>query len=90
MDRHLGGVGSGDQVGRAEEIEECLAGHPAAARDDFLFHHGDVDGRPAHRGAAKLQKQKRKFPESVFPRIGRNVFREWRNHHLGKNTSNQR
>jgi hypothetical protein len=58
MDRHLGGIGTGDQVGGAEEVEKCFAAHPSTSRDDFFFHHGDVDRRAAHGSEAELEEEK--------------------------------
>src|SRR2546426_847202 len=42
MDRHLGRVWPGNQVGRTEQVEKRLAREPSATLDDFVFHHVDM------------------------------------------------
>jgi hypothetical protein len=47
VDGQLGAVGPGDQVGRADEVDEALVADPAPTADDLVVHHRDVPGRAA-------------------------------------------
>jgi hypothetical protein len=57
VDRHLGGVGAGDEVRRAEQVEVLLLGEPAAPLDDLVVKEGDVRGRSAKGGEAEAEKE---------------------------------
>jgi hypothetical protein len=57
VDRHLGGVGAGDEVGRPQEVEELRGREPAPPLDDLPLHHGDVGGRPPERGGTEPQEE---------------------------------
>ena len=63
MDGHFGGVGAGDEVGGADEVEEFVAGEPAAAVDGFVVPHGDVDGGAAEGGEAEFAEEEGDFAE---------------------------
>jgi hypothetical protein len=63
VDRHLGRVRAGDQVGRPEKVEELVAGQPPPAADDLVFHQGDVGGGSAERGEPEPQEHGRDLPE---------------------------
>jgi len=54
VDRYLGGVWSGNEIGRAQKIQKLFARQPAAARDGFVFHHCDVRRRAAKSDCAQL------------------------------------
>jgi hypothetical protein len=59
VDRHLGRVRAGDQVGRADEVEELGVRQPPAPPDDLVLHQRDVRRRPAEAGRAQPQEQGR-------------------------------
>ena len=56
VDGQLGGVGAGDQVGGAHQVDEARVGDPAAAADQLLAHHRGVGGRAAERDQAQPQE----------------------------------
>ena len=58
VDGHLGGVGAGDEVGRAEEVEEVLLADPATPLHDLVLHHGDVRGRAAEGGDPEPEEER--------------------------------
>ena len=68
MDGHLGRVRPGDQVRRAQQVEELLVAQPLAPLDDLIVHHADVRGRPAEAGDPQLQEQGDDFPQSFRKR----------------------
>ena len=55
------GAGTGNQAACAEQVEKFFAGKPFPAPHQFVFHDGDVRRRPAKRGDAQPQKEKRQF-----------------------------
>jgi hypothetical protein len=63
VDCHLGRVGAGDEIGRAEQIEEMLVVQPLATMNDLIAHHGNVRRRPAKSGRTELEKEARYFAE---------------------------
>ncbi len=63
MNRHLGGVWPGNQVGRTEQVEKLLTREPRATPDDFILHHGDVRRRAAEGGGAQFEKEERQLSE---------------------------
>ena len=68
VDRHLGRVRAGDEVRGAEQVEELLAGQPAAAAHHLVLHHGDVGGRPAEAQVPSLRKRRassRRTPAAI-------------------------
>jgi len=62
VDRHLGGVGPGDQVGDAEEVDELRIADPAPAPHELLAHHRDVGRRPAEGHDTEAQEHAHDFP----------------------------
>jgi hypothetical protein len=63
VNRHLGRVWAGNQIGCAEQIEEFLARQPLAAADDLVLHHRDVRCRTAKCGGAEFKKQYGNFEQ---------------------------
>src|ERR1051326_13496 len=63
VNRHLGRVRPGDQVRRAQVIQELLTREPAPAAHDLVLHHGDVGRGAAERDGAELEKQDRQRAE---------------------------
>jgi hypothetical protein len=63
VDGHLGRVGPGDQVRRAQQVEEFLAAHPGSPAHHLVFHHRDVRGGPAEGRGAEAEKEKRDLGE---------------------------
>ncbi len=63
MDRHFGGIGSGDQVGSAEQVEEFLIREPLAALDDLGVHQADMRSRSAEGSEPQLSGTRRPLPE---------------------------
>lgn len=57
VDGHFGGVGAGDEVGRADQVEELLIGEPLPPSNDLVAHHRDVRSRTAEGGGAQAQEQ---------------------------------
>jgi hypothetical protein len=68
VDDHLGGVRAGDQVGRAQQVEEVGVCDPPAARDDLVAQHGDMGRRPAEGGEAEPQGQQRNLRHRTLRR----------------------
>ena len=60
---HLGGVGSGDEVGGGEQVEESLVAQPLAAPDEFIAEHADMRGGTAKGGEAEFEKCRKDFDE---------------------------
>jgi hypothetical protein len=58
MDRHLGGVRSGDQVRERQQIPELGIGDPSSPPNDLVMEQRDVCGRTAERGESEAQKQR--------------------------------
>jgi hypothetical protein len=56
VDRQFCRVRAGNQVRRAEVVEELLAREPFSAHHDFLFHHRDVRGRSTEGDRSELQE----------------------------------
>ena len=54
MNRHLGGIRAGNQVGGAEEVEELLVVEPATALNYLLLHHRNVRRGPPEGDRAEL------------------------------------
>ena len=65
MNRHLGRVGAGNQVGRGEQIEKVGVGQPPPPLDDLVPHHRDVRGRSAEGGHPQAQKQAGQLADGV-------------------------
>src|SRR5262245_50051469 len=65
MDRHLRRVRSGDEVGRAEEVEELLSRQPATPADDLVLHQRDVSGGATEPDDAELEKEARDLARSA-------------------------
>src|SRR5207249_5707549 len=63
VNRHFRRVWSGNQIRRAQVVEELLAREPAAAPHDLVLHHGDVRRGTAEGDGAELEKQKRQLAE---------------------------
>ncbi len=61
MDHHFGGIGAGDQVGGAQQVQEFLFAEPAAAENHFVVQHGDVRGRAAEGRETQAQKEQRQL-----------------------------
>jgi hypothetical protein len=61
VDRQLGGVRSGDQVGRTNPLEELLIVHPVAAADDLVAHERNVRSRAAEADDSEFGEQARNF-----------------------------
>jgi hypothetical protein len=62
-DRELGGAGTRDEVGRAEQVQEPRGREPSSALDDLALHDGDVCRRSAERGEAETKKEERHLGE---------------------------
>ena len=58
VDRHFCRIGTGDQVGRAQQIEELFIRQPFTAEDDFIVHDRNVRGRSAKRSESQLEKKR--------------------------------
>ena len=65
MNGHLRRVGAGDEIRCAEQVQKLRFRQPPAARDHFIFHHGDMGRRPAERGEAEPEKQPGEFPKRL-------------------------
>ena len=63
VDRQLGRVRPGDEVRRAEQVEELLVRQPLAAPDDLVLHHRDVRGGAAEGGRAQPEEEQRQFTQ---------------------------
>src|SRR5439155_21993563 len=63
VNRDLDPVRTGDEVRRADEIEELFAREPSAPAHELRFHQGDVRGRAPHGRGPELQKQKRELDQ---------------------------
>ena len=74
IDGHFRRVGAGDQVHGGQQIEEPLGRDPAAAADQFVFHHGDMGGRPAEGRGPQAEKNECHFAQARL-RAGRGRFR---------------
>jgi hypothetical protein len=57
VDDELGGVRSGDDVGRPDEIEEVLLGKPLVPGDDLLSHEREMRGRTTEPDDSELPEQ---------------------------------
>jgi hypothetical protein len=68
VDRQLGRVRAGNEVGRAEKIEKLLARHPGPPAHDLLFHERDVRGRAAERGCAEPEEEQRQLAQATVAR----------------------
>jgi hypothetical protein len=80
VDRHFGGIGAGDQVDRAQQVQELLAGNPAPAPDYFILHYGDVRGGSAEGGRSQSQEQACQLPENAA--IGPDGLRRFNLHFI--------
>ena len=56
VDGHLGGIGSGDEVGGAEQIEEVFPAQPPPPPHHFVLQHGDVGSRSAEADDPQFEK----------------------------------
>lgn len=56
VNRHLRGVGTGNEVRNAEEVQEVFVRDPSSSLDDFVLEHGDMGGRTAERRQSKFQE----------------------------------
>ena len=65
MDRHLGGVRAGDEICRAERIEELLVVHPFATLYHFIMHHANVRSGTSKPGNAEFEEKGGNFCESL-------------------------
>lgn len=72
MNGHLRGVGPGDEVGEADEIQEALLRQPCAPPDHFFAHHGDVGGGATEGDGPELQE----YPADLRKRSGSRPGRE--------------
>jgi hypothetical protein len=63
VDRHFGGVGARDEIGRAEQVEVLFFGEPLAATDNLVVEQRDVRGRPAERGQAEAKEERGDFEQ---------------------------
>jgi hypothetical protein len=59
VQRHLSGVGPGNQIGGGEKIGELLVAQPAAAADKVFVKQRDMPGRAAECGGAEQEKRRR-------------------------------
>ena len=57
VDRHLGRVGTRDEIGGADEVEELVARHPLPTTHHFIFHHREVRRGTAKGRAAEAKEQ---------------------------------
>jgi hypothetical protein len=55
-----------NEIGRREEIEELLLGHPSPADDDLLAHPSQVRCRSAEHRRAELQEQNGDLAQRSF------------------------
>jgi len=65
MCRERAGVGSRDEICRADAIEGLLARQPLTAGNDFLFHHRDVRRGAAKRGGSEPEEDASNLRERV-------------------------
>ena len=63
VNRHFSGVGTRNEIGRAQKIEKLLARKPSASRDDFVFHHRNVRRRAAESDCAQLEEKPRQLEQ---------------------------
>jgi len=70
VDRQLGRVRPGDQVGRAQQVEEALAGDPSPPPHHLVLEQRDVRGRTAERGRAEPQEEQRDLAQRPARRGG--------------------
>jgi len=63
VDRHFGGVGAGDQVRGAEQVEVLRFGEPPAAADDLVVIEGDVRGGSAKGREAEAEEERDDFKQ---------------------------
>lgn len=61
VDCHFGRIGTGNEIGRAEQIKKLLGCQPLAADDDFIVHERNVRGRSAKSREAKLEEEPGNF-----------------------------
>ena len=61
--RHLGGVGTWNQVGEAEQLEELIRRQPLPHPDGVLFEQGEVHDRPAEAHCAQPQEKPSEFSQ---------------------------
>ena len=61
VDRQLGRVGSGDEVGGAYQVDEPVVVEPAPPHHDFVAHHRDVRGGSAEANRSQLEEQERQL-----------------------------
>jgi hypothetical protein len=69
VDRQLGRVRAGDEIRGPEEIDELLAGEPAAPPHRLLLHHGDVGRRTAEGHRAEPQEEQRHLAQDADARV---------------------
>jgi hypothetical protein len=65
VDRHFGRVGTRDEIGRSEQIEELFVGQPLATHDDLIVHEPNVRGWSAEGGQAELEEERGNFCKAV-------------------------
>ncbi len=64
VDGRPGAVGSGDEVGGPDQVDEPPVGDPAATAYDLVVRHGDVCRGSAEGGRAEAQEQAGQLTES--------------------------
>ena len=71
VDRQLGGVRTGNEIGCAHELQELVVVEPSPTAHHFVAHHGDVRSWTSEADHTQSQEQTGNFTKRLACAIGR-------------------